>query len=403
MEELISVIVPIYRVERYIKQCIESILKQTYKNLEIILVDDGSDDTCPLICDEYAKKDSRIIVIHQKNAGADAARKTGMMAASGKYIGYVDGDDWIEPEMYEKLIEYAERFGVEIVESGVIDTWNHTEKRRRPFFEEGKYCGKKFSEMIGGRSLYSGIFFRHGISPYLMTKLFLKSRIIKYQMMPDLSNNLVDDVMCTFPCIMESRSIYITQECFYHYRVRGESTKRQIRKDIVPTIRSCYSDWINRFENVKETDKIEVQIQFFVLYLLIAKAAYIFDEQDSQYYLTPFGRIRKQSRLVLYGASTVGIHLAQYIRSVNESNLVCWVDQNYNQLDKAFNVQAPEKIVELDYDYIIIAILNASAVESAKKSIRELDVPENKVLWIKQEYINEPMRLLVKATIEDCI
>lgn len=400
MEDLISIIVPIYRVEKYLEQCIQSIIRQTYKHLEIILVDDGSDDACPRICDEYAKKDDRILVIHKENGGADSARKSGISAASGKYVGYVDGDDWIEAEMYEKLIGFATKYNTEIVESGVIDTWEYTEKRRTPFFEEGSYQGENFSMEIGCRSIYSGIFFRHGISPYLVTKLFLRTRLLKYQMLPEKSNNLVDDVMCTFPCLMESRSIYITHECYYHYRVREESTKRTIRNDIVSTVKNCYSDWVNRFKGALQTDKIEEQIQFFIMYLLIAKSICIFDRHDSQYYLSPFGKIKKQDRIILYGAGTVGIHLEHYIKSISGSNLLYWADCNYEQLGKIYSVGSPNKIREFDYDYVIVAILNSIAVESAIRDLIKLGVPKNKMLWIRQEYLDYPMELLKQANLD---
>ena len=95
MEPLISVIVPVYGVEAYLNQCIDSILAQTHKNLEIILVDDGSPDRCPTICDEYARKDSRVRVIHKKNGGLSDARNAGLEIATGEYIGFVDSDDWI--------------------------------------------------------------------------------------------------------------------------------------------------------------------------------------------------------------------------------------------------------------------------------------------------------------------
>ena len=98
---MISVIVPIYNVEAYLPQCIESILHQTYTDLEIILIDDGSKDGCAGICEEYRQRDSRIVVIHKENGGLVSARKAGLKAAAGAYIAYVDGDDWIEPNMYE--------------------------------------------------------------------------------------------------------------------------------------------------------------------------------------------------------------------------------------------------------------------------------------------------------------
>ena len=106
MPEL-SIIVPVYNVEKYLPKCIESILAQTFTDFELILIDDGSPDRCGEICDEYAAKDSRIVVIHQKNQGVSAARNAGLDAARGTYIGFVDSDDWIEPEMYQTLMTVA--------------------------------------------------------------------------------------------------------------------------------------------------------------------------------------------------------------------------------------------------------------------------------------------------------
>ena len=102
--DLISVIVPVYKVEQYLDECIQSIVNQTYTNLEIILVDDGSPDNCPQICDEWAKKDSRIRVLHNKNNGVSAARNAGLTIAKGQYIGFVDSDDYIAADMYESLM-----------------------------------------------------------------------------------------------------------------------------------------------------------------------------------------------------------------------------------------------------------------------------------------------------------
>ena len=103
-QPLISVIVPVYKVEKYLHRCVDSILNQTYRNLEIILVDDGSPDNCGTICDEYAAKDSRIRVIHQENAGVSAARNAGLDACTGEYVAFVDSDDYIMPEMYETML-----------------------------------------------------------------------------------------------------------------------------------------------------------------------------------------------------------------------------------------------------------------------------------------------------------
>lgn len=126
-EPLISVIVPVYKVEPYLDKCISSIVNQTYRNLEIILVDDGSPDNCPAICDAWAEKDSRIRVIHQKNQGGGAARNAGFDVAIGKYIGLVDSDDYIEAHMYEHLIGFMDEY-TDIAECTIEKVVNDDER-----------------------------------------------------------------------------------------------------------------------------------------------------------------------------------------------------------------------------------------------------------------------------------
>ena len=117
----ISVIVPVYKVEPYLHKCLDSIVNQTYRNLEIILVDDGSPDGCPAICDEYARRDPRVRVIHQENGGVSAARNAGLDAATGDWIGWVDPDDWIEADMYESLLENALAYEADIAVCGRVE------------------------------------------------------------------------------------------------------------------------------------------------------------------------------------------------------------------------------------------------------------------------------------------
>ncbi len=111
----LSVIMPVYKAEEYIYKAVDSILNQTYANLEVILVDDGSPDNCGKICDEYAEKDSRVKVIHKKNGGQADARNFGIEAASGEFIGFVDSDDYIEPYMYQEMIDYMQQNSLDIV------------------------------------------------------------------------------------------------------------------------------------------------------------------------------------------------------------------------------------------------------------------------------------------------
>ena len=144
MNSLISVIVPIYKVEKYLRKCVESILSQTHTNLEIILVDDGSPDNCGAICDEYAKQDARIKVIHKPNGGLSDARNAGLDIMTGEYVAFVDSDDWIGPRMYETLLQMLKLFQADIAIGGVADeleqngkvtTVKVTNYREKPFYE----------------------------------------------------------------------------------------------------------------------------------------------------------------------------------------------------------------------------------------------------------------------------
>ena len=122
---MISVIVPVYNVAAYLDRCVKSIVNQTYADLEIILVDDGSPDQCGTMCDNWAMKDKRIKVVHKENGGLSDARNAGIEVASGDYIGFVDSDDWIEPDMYQDLLEAVEREGAELAVTGINRTYDN--------------------------------------------------------------------------------------------------------------------------------------------------------------------------------------------------------------------------------------------------------------------------------------
>ena len=145
---LISIIVPIYNVSKYLDKCVESILNQNYKNIELILVDDGSTDGSEKKCDDWAKKDSRVVVIHKENGGSADSRNLGMEAAKGDYIGFVDSDDWIAPEMYEKLIEVIQERNLDMSVcffKAVSDenyVFNNTE------YPITEYTGRDFANLI---------------------------------------------------------------------------------------------------------------------------------------------------------------------------------------------------------------------------------------------------------------
>ncbi len=213
---LISVIVPVYKVERYLSNCLDSIINQSYKKLEIILIDDGSPDNCPQICDEYAQKDSRIVVIHQKNAGVSHARNVGIDIAKGDYIGFVDSDDYIEPDFYETLIKNAIEHDADISYCGIklMQPNGSVEER----FNSGK-C-----ELKNPEDIIKGFFFNEEIKEHFYA---IWNKIFKKEILTELRYNenyaLGEDILFMFEAIGRCQRIYLEDRTLYHYLRRENS------------------------------------------------------------------------------------------------------------------------------------------------------------------------------------
>lgn len=207
MEPLISVIVPIYNVEPYLRQCIDSILAQTYRNLEIILVDDGSPDDCPAICNEYAKIDSRIKVIHKKNGGLSDARNAGLDIAIGEYIGFVDSDDWIMPDMFEYLLQGILGYKAEISYCGFInvhETWLD-------------YQNEQTDKVYTTETALNELFFDR-LKNFAWNKLY-KAELWKKVRFPAGRN--FEDILTMYKLFEQAKRIAILKEPKYYYRIRN--------------------------------------------------------------------------------------------------------------------------------------------------------------------------------------
>lgn len=219
MSEKISVIVPVYNVRKEIENCIESILNQSFKNLEIILVDDGSTDGSGKICDRYAKKDDRVIVFHKENGGVSSARNVGLKAATGNYIGFVDSDDWIEATMYEELYDMMEKGFANLSISGIyVNNWpEYTEEKKGRLSQERaiKLCLGLTEEKP---CLMSGI----------CNKLFQKE--ILNGLYLDETLYIGEDMLFLIQAIQRSKRINYTTKSLYHYIQRNTSAIHTISR-----------------------------------------------------------------------------------------------------------------------------------------------------------------------------
>lgn len=223
MDPLVSVVVPIYNVEQYLEKCIESIINQSYKNLEIILVDDGAKDRCPQICDKYGEMDNRIKIIHKKNGGAAKARKVGAASAGGEYITFIDGDDWIEKDMIARMIQKQTDFHADVVICNFCRDQKYNISYEEMFFPEGFYDKFLLQTKVYPQMVYSGTFGKFGITPSMWGKIFCIALLKK--VIADAPGNvsLGDDATVLYPLMLQAKQCYIIHDPLYHYRVNENS------------------------------------------------------------------------------------------------------------------------------------------------------------------------------------
>lgn len=211
MKPLVSIIIPIYKVECYLHRCVDSIINQTYTNLEIILVDDGSPDSCPQICDEYASKDNRIVVIHKKNGGLSDARNTGLNICRGDYISFVDSDDWINEQYIEILLKTA------ITENADISIGENIKTNGNLSFKEKRNYTKSFSSEEALLYLFKK---NHTAFTISCGKIYKKSLFdnIRFPI-----GKFHEDEFTTYILYYNAKKIIYTSEILYYYYQRTGS------------------------------------------------------------------------------------------------------------------------------------------------------------------------------------
>ena len=208
-KDMISIIIPVYKTEKYLKRCIESALNQTYQKLEIILVDDGSPDECPRICDEYAQKDNRIKVIHKENGGVSSARNIALDVAKGKYITFLDSDDFFEQEACEILYKTAIQHNADVVTCGM--TMRYSNSSTDVYHENKIYKNNA--------CLYA--YLADEIRPEVWAKLFKRTLFDGIRFDKNISYG--EDMLLNFKVISKSKYIVNIKDCLYNYEQQNES------------------------------------------------------------------------------------------------------------------------------------------------------------------------------------
>lgn len=222
---LLSIIIPVYKVEAFIDQCVSSILRQNSSELEIILVDDGSPDKCPEICDKYALQHKNVTVIHKKNEGLISARKAGVKVACGKYITFVDSDDWIAADYCSNLIRIIKEYSPEII--AVTGHYKVESDGQiihcRDGEQKGLYERDKLEKEIFPTLLYNPPYYNFGVAPSLCLKVIEKEMLKKcIQDVPE-GISMGEDLSVSFPALFSAQVVFFMEQSGYYYRMNPTS------------------------------------------------------------------------------------------------------------------------------------------------------------------------------------
>lgn len=391
---LLSIIVPMYNAENTIADCIESILKQTFKQFELILVDDGSQDNTLNICQVYEKKDSRIILIpFNKNRGLISARKAGVQAAKARLIGFVDSDDWIENNMYSSLMKVQAIDDCDLVSSGIyrdyVDEKYTTELLDN--FQEGFYCD--LPKEIYPTMLFDDEAGTFGIFCTLVNKLYKKEIIESVYENIDTRVFYGEDCLTLFSYIMKSSNLYILRKSFYHYNIRKNSMCGTKDQRLLTNTYYLFDGLQKAFDTkTKYKYILQRQLKKYILGIEL-------NTLEKLYNISPFtlGTYKysyenlNNNKVILYGAGNSSESLYKYLIKKCNCDVVAWVDKYPSGKDiKVLHEILPvNSIINMDYDYIVIAVLNEKLAMSIKKELVELyNLDEKKIIWEKVEYSN---------------
>lgn len=387
---MVSVIVPVYNNESLIGACLDSILEQTYQDLQIIVVDDGSTDSSGRICDTYAQKDRRIQVYHIENCGPAAARKRGLSYAVGEYIGFVDGDDWIQSQMYEELLAEIVGTDADLVHFGF---WEEADGQSIPHL---KFADGVFD--ISGRAVefIRKFVLREEYSEYesmtysIWSKLFRRDIICEvFEKVPD-DLKVGEDLVALCFCIMESRRITLRKKAYYQYRVgNGSLSHYGSGVDKVVQRVAVYNFLKRVFSQYHCLSEMEKSLHTYLtlhlysgLQLDAARGVRVpffqIDHIDAL-----FGK-----KLVLYGAGCVGQDYYMQIKKYVQCRLAAWVDREYTKLHFDYaEVTAPDRLGDIDFDIILIAVEREAIAKEIRSELMAQGILESRILWNPPAYV----------------
>lgn len=392
---IVSIIVPIYNVERYLQQCIDSICAQTYRQLEIILVDDGSPDQCGKICDNNAEADSRIVVIHKENSGLSSARNAGLDIAKGEYVSFVDADDTIHPEFIETLLGLCRQYRCDIAQCDYLTVTENSFKLPLNTLQSIKIYNNK-------QALYELCCSSYGTKYAIACNKVYKKELFQNLRYPVGKMN--EDEAVIYLLLWKAKKLAVTNQYMYYYLQRKDSIMNSAfsikRLDALEAFKSRL-DFL-REKQLWEAYEATLRTRIYLIersYFLLKKNAedsldvcnkLLVEKEEMEKLLNAFESdkpqmlqkyINRKCHIVLYGAGALGQTCYQQIKANQWGMVVGWVDNSWNEIKETeYPIKPVDTVLEIQFDYILIAIKNKEMREEVAANLMSWGVPEKKII-----------------------
>ena len=405
----ISVVVPVYQVEAYVSRCIESIIQQSYENIEIILVDDGSPDFSGQICDRYAQKDARIRVIHKPNAGVVSARKAGAAIATGGYIVCVDGDDWIEPD-------YIAHFAYAAAETKADVVWSISYYKEHPQHTElcmartDAFAGDTVSEPeplsadlpaaevyglsgsgAGMLQMAKGDYgFQNEIEYSVCCKCIQADlyRMVQRQVDDGLTRG--EDLYFSILLLTKAGQICFCRNDGYHYVHRAASNTNNKTAYTREKFLLLEEALLRFGESL--TGGFRSLNRIIRGYLASTYMLYFFGTRQAEGYLYPFQKIKKHSRIAVYGAGSIGENIMLYLAQCSDYRVCIWADTKpLAKQAGGWRTEPVSRIPQACPDYILLATNRTGYIRQMRRTLREMGIPDGKIVSVFDEADTDPV------------
>lgn len=388
---LVSVIVPVYNSAEYLDKCLRSIMDQTFQNLEIIVVNDGSTDDSENICKCYANIDERIKYIKKEHGGLVSARKEGLRKANGSFVCWVDSDDWIEPEYIAGFVGLQQKTGADIVAAAHY----HDIGMDSAVVKNGLNAGAYEVKDIMDRILYTGKFYEYGINPHLWTKMFRIGCIRDAEYAVDDRIVAGEDAAAVYAAIAGSKKICVSELCGYHYVQHAKTMTKTVEDNEEKKISNLISYMKRKFEKLGIYEQLAGQLHMYEKYIMVLRKIELLDGKDSDLFLLPYGGFPKGEKVILYGAGGVGQSIYRYIQK--KLNIVAWVDRNYQKyVSDGYGVKGLDALKETEeYESIIIANISSNTASMIRQQLISCGIEERKIKWFTSEFLQKDIVELI--------